>query len=130
MRYLGQSGLLSILFTMLLTTAAWPQQLNGSYVSLDGQLEHEFLSSGDYTGIARDPDASGAGVFRQGPDTCWLNLNDGSKKTGNLLLYVGEVQCCLSVVAISDKLGFTRIWIDGTGFGYRMCTNQVFRKAN
>lgn len=98
------------------------------FVSLDGTLRHHFAPSGDYAGTVTNPDASVVGVYREGAGVCWLNKDDGSKLMGDLLLYIDQIQCCLSTEPISDKLAFTQVWEKGTGPGYRMCNTQVFRR--
>lgn len=98
------------------------------FISLDGTVQHHFASTGDYAGKVTKPDASVLGVYREGPGVCWLNKDDGSKLMGDVLLYIDQIQCCLSIEAVSDKLAFTQVWEQGTGPGYRMCGNQVFRR--
>ncbi|MBN9345892.1 MAG: hypothetical protein J0I48_06755 [Devosia sp.] len=111
-------------------TSALGQVAPGTYVSLDGVLEHQLKPTGDYVGKRRDEqETSGARVYQQGADICWVTREDGSRKTGDLMLYVGEVQCCLSVAQISDKFTFEQIWVEGVGFGYGMCKNQVFQRG-
>ena len=99
----------------------------GHYVSLDGSMEHNFSPSGDYMGKSTVMDTVANGVFREGPGSCWLNMDDGSKKMGDILVYVAEAQCCLSSEIIADKTVMSVIWVQGTGPGYVMCKNQVFR---
>lgn len=118
-------AIIPFLAVSMSTTVAWAQLAAGTYTSLDGTMEHHFQSSG----IVRDPPGTSLGVFRMGAGICWLNRDDGSKKPGDLILYVGEVQCCLQVEDISDKVALTRVWVQGTGFGYQMCKNQVFVRS-
>lgn len=109
------------------TGGAWAQALvSGVYVSLDGQLEHRFEASGDYSAKAHATGAAVAGVYRREAGVCWATRPDGSKQLGDLMLYIGEVQCCLSVEPISNKFAFTKVWVEGTGLGYQMCKNEVF----
>ncbi len=106
--------------------------LSGRYETLEGEIQHIFSESGDYWGeikdIERAVEFSDTGVFEQGKEVCRLE-NKSQTITGNVLIYVGEVQCCLEVRQISDKFAVTKIWVKGTGFGYRVCKNQVLRKV-
>ncbi len=122
-------GALALLWAAITASGAFAQVAGGNFVSLDGVLEHHFAQSGDYLGKASDMDTPAVGVFREGDGVCWTTLSDGTKQPGNVLIYVGEVQCCMSAEAISDKVAFTQVWVKGTGVGYRMCTNQVFRRV-
>lgn len=123
----GSLGLILIL-TFISTTQARSESLSGNYVSLDGTKQYQFSISGDYRGNTKA--GSVFGVYRQGPNICWLTRNDGAKQYGDLVLYIDEVQCCLQIETISDKHALTQIWVKGTGPGYQLCQNQVLRKDN
>jgi hypothetical protein len=122
-------GRIAFALTMLLAgaTAASAQVAGRSFVSLDGLMHHQFKATGDYLGKVDGLNVPVEGVFREAPGVCWLNKDDGTRQNGDVLLYIGEVQCCLSTEAISDKVAFTEVWVQGTGNGYRMCKNQVFK---
>src|SRR5262245_45712690 len=100
--------------------------ISGTYVSLDGKYKHEFGPDGDYSGVAKyDKEYSGSGLYEQ--TECWWPNKDGSKgRTGNVMPYVGEVQCCLEFRQISNKFVITKIGVGGEpGVGYALCHNQV-----
>ncbi len=118
-----------LLMALLSPSTAWAQLSGNNLISLDGQLEHHFVQTGDYVGLAQDPDGRVEGVYREGPGVCWLTGNDGTRQNGDVLIYVGEVQCCIQSEQISDKLAFTSLWVQGTGPAYRMCKSQVFRQS-
>jgi hypothetical protein len=104
----------------------------GKYESLDGQFQHDFKVSGDYRGLAKHSgkDYSGIGLYEQGSEICWFPNKDGTKgSTGNIVLYIGEAQCCLEFRQISGKFAVSKIWVKGTGAGYALCSNQVLRKS-
>jgi hypothetical protein len=104
--------------------------ISGKYVSLNGKYKHDFKPSGDYSGVAKhEKEQSGTGLYEQADEICWLPKNDGSKgPTGNVIIYVGEAQCCLEFKQISNKFAVSKIWIKGTGVGYALCHNQVLQK--
>ena len=107
--------------------------ISGAYVSLDGKYGHDFKSSGDYSGVIKEEkEYSVTGVYELGDQICWSANQDGTKTaTGNVILYLGELQCCLEFRQISKKFAVSEIWAKGTGVGYRLCHNQVLqRKEN
>jgi len=110
-------------------TSAAAQVSGGHFISLDGAMEHQFLATGDYVGrVHGKSGVDVVGVFREGPGVCWFNFTNGGKKSGDAIIYVGEVQCCLGVQTISDKTAMTMVWVEGTGPGYQVCKNQVFSR--
>jgi hypothetical protein len=131
MNYLKISMLM--ITTLLSFHAQCGPFLAGEYISLDGQYKHNFKATGDYWGSATysGKEHSGSGLYEQGSDICWIENKDGSKgAAGNIVFYVGEVQCCLQFRQISDKYAVSKIWVKGTGVGYALCQNQVLRKKN
>ena len=86
-----------ILVSLTSTNALSAPSVSGTYVSLDGKYKHEFGPDGDYSGVAKhDKEYSGSGLYEQADEMCSLHNKDGSKgRTGNVILYVGEAQCCL-----------------------------------
>lgn len=112
------------------SSGAEAQVAGGHYISLDGTIEHQFQPSGDYVGkVHGEEELTGVGVYRQGVGICWMTRSDGSKLEGDVLFYLDEVQCCLATEPISDKVAMTQVWVKGTGFGYRVCKDQVYRRA-
>ena len=124
-----KSAILSVGVVAMMASAAVAGVAGSTLVSLDGTMRHEFDKTGDYLGKADWLDAPVAGVYRDEPGVCWLDNTDGSRALGDLVLYIGEVQCCLSTQSISDKVAFTQVWVKGTGNGYGLCRNQVFRQG-
>ncbi|MEJ1407110.1 MAG: hypothetical protein Q2484_17025 [Candidatus Sedimenticola sp. (ex Thyasira tokunagai)] len=125
-------GILTIvIFTLASTLSVHASPFGtGKYESLDGKYKHEFKASGDYSGAAKlSKTYSGTGLYEKASEICWVPKKDGTKgATGNVILYVGEAQCCLEFRQISNKFAVSKIWVKGTGTGYVLCQNQVLQK--
>jgi len=64
------------------------------------------------------------GVYEQGSGICKNNQGEA----GNILIYTGEVQCCMEMRAVGDSWVMSKIWVSGTGAGYRLCKNQLQKR--
>ena len=112
--------------TLLLVVSSLSAEtvVNGKLKSIDGKFQHHFKSSGDYWGqraYDNSPTSSVEGVYEQGKDICQNNKG----MSGNVKFYVEEVQCCLEIKKISNKYVVSKIWKEGRGTGYALCSNHV-----
>lgn len=123
---------LFVLMLFITSNAGAEKIISGELESHDGKFKHNFKASGDYWGQVKSKDfdpSSVSGVFEQGNGICWNSLANGSKgASGNVLIYVEEVQCCLEFREISNKFAVSKVWVKGTGTGYALCNNQVLTK--
>ena len=126
-------------YAMLYTTAlcfvasvASAQTLSGEYVSLDGKIQHNFKPSGDYSVKVLNGKKwlSASGVFQLGSELCWKANSNGSKgEVGNVLVFIGDAQCCYQFREISDKFAVTLIWVRRAVIPMsQFCENQVLTK--
>jgi len=86
--------------------------------------EFRFLEAGHRAGEWRHEELNG--VWETGKDFCWLG-NEPNKTYGNLMIYVGTVQCCLSVRWLGNKMVLSEIWSKGdpSGVFSTYCKNRV-----
>ena len=102
--------------------------VSGKLKSNDGKFEHEFKASGEYWGkrtFAKSKPSIATGLYEQGFSIC--GNTKGEK--GNVQLYVGEVQCCLKFKKIANNYAVSKVWVEGTGAGYALCSHQVLTKV-
>ncbi len=132
MKFVVAFLLMQIVFLLPLSVFAFDGDFSGSYKSLNGELEHVFSETGDYAGkvVRTDKQFPYLGLYRAGDGICWFPEEDGSKGlSGNVVLYYGEVQCCLQFQKISDKIAVTFVWNKPYGSPMGLCSNQVLRKT-
>lgn len=101
-----------------------------SLLDLTGNEVLQFKSSGDFV-WANTGQKNIYGAYTENK-SCWTENKDGTKnQIGNVIVYLGEVQCCLLSEKITDeKLILTKIWVKGSGPGYSMCKNGIYYFVN
>jgi hypothetical protein len=136
--------ILTLLCFITISTLAQSENVfEGEFKSLDGKYHHIFKNSGDYWGeikieglavlgadfkVTRKPSENKntvTGVFLQEKSIC----GNTDEMRGNLVIYTGEVQCCLYVRKISDKYPVTKIWSSGYGEGAPLCNTHILSKV-
>ena len=102
-----------------------------SLLDMTGNEVLQFKSSGDFI-WANAGQKNIYGAFTEGSQTCWTENKDGTKNNvGNIIVYIGDIQCCLSTEKITGKkISLTKIWVKGTGPDYSMCKNGIYCFAN
>ena len=100
--------------------AASAQELSGRYETLDGRVQHDFQASSVYRAQVFTPERilSFKGLYQQGENVCLAGIQgDATGGTGNLLLYVGDNECCLEFRRIADKFAVTKKGMTGDKLG-------------
>lgn len=118
-----------IILLFIATTQAYAETIvSGILKSSDGMFEHEFKASGEYWGkrsFSNSKPSEVVGLYEQGLSIC--GNTKGVK--GNVLLYVDQVQCCLKFKKIANNYAVSKVWVEGKGTGYALCSHQVLSKV-
>jgi hypothetical protein len=70
------------------------------------------------------------GVYRLlGDNYCWLGTQLGTQK-GNLMIYVDEIQCCMLMNFVGEKLVLSEVWMKPQFYFDHLgiCSNRVLKK--
>jgi len=68
------------------------------------------------------------GVWETGSGICWLG-EKGEGNTGNLVLYVGNHQCCLRARRLGKNLVLSELWEKPSWGRSEFCKNRVLIKG-
>jgi hypothetical protein len=70
------------------------------------------------------------GAWKTALGACWSDKN--REQTGNVLIYVNTVQCCMTAEFLGSSLVLTYLWDKPAGAGNsepdRFCQNRVLRR--
>lgn len=104
----------------------------GIWADQDQANVYAFLEKNDFKFRRRHQGKSYTleGAWQSALGACWSDKD--RQQTGNLLIYVNTVQCCMSAQFLGNNLVLTYIW-DRPGGGAspepdRFCQNRVLRK--
>ncbi len=65
------------------------------------------------------------GVWTEGDGICWIG--EQKQQTGNLMIYVDTLQCCMLAQTIAGKLVLSEIWAKGYD-EFDICSNRVLNR--
>lgn len=67
------------------------------------------------------------GVWQSSAGICWLG--DKKRQTGNLMIYVDTIQCCMAAEFLANRLVLSEIWQKGFDVNLTgICVNRVLTK--
>lgn len=66
------------------------------------------------------------GVWRSGDGICWIG--DKKQQTGNVLIYVDSLECCMLAQFLGNKLVLSEVWQKGY-HELNICSNRVLTRS-
>lgn len=120
------------------TAAELAQLLTGSWADETKSYSFEFRKNGDLTLTgtkvvmsARTKkyervSASSGGAWEARAELCWKG--EDKLQSGNLLLYSGSMQCCISAQFVGSKLILGEVWRKGSN-ELGACANHVLNRV-
>jgi hypothetical protein len=104
----------------VLPNTAVADEINGKWVDGEQVYSYTFHEDQRFECTGQDYDwdekknkpSSADGVWKK--THCWLGEEDEGR-SGNILVYVDDFQCCLHLEVIASKLAITKIWPDKDG---------------
>jgi hypothetical protein len=119
--------ILCMLISLLLaSSSARAQQIEGMWSDSDRKNTYIFQRSNrfQFDGEVFGRHVSVNGVWETNPGLCWLG--DNKRVTGNIILYVDTIQCCLSAQHLGGRLVLTEVWRKGGDVRLgQICQNRV-----
>ena len=105
----------------------------GVWTEKEGNFTYEFLKNHEFrfrgkTDATPPKTIEVEGVWETGSGICWVGQK-GEGNTGNLMLYVGNRQCCLGARRLGENLVLSELWEKPSRGSSEFCNNRVLIKG-